>query len=255
MACIRSRLEIVSRSNHAYTAAYAPNGQDATVYWGSVDYKFANNRDYPIKIKAWQADDYVTVEIYGTDVDGYTVTIETIELSRTPYTTVEKKNPNMDYGTSKQVTEGHPQLSVETYAVVKDANGNRVDRYKIASSNYKRLDRVVEVGTRGAPSSGSAPAPSTEPTPAPSTEPTPAPSTEPTPAPSTEPTPAPSTEPTPAPGTEPTPAPSTEPVPSTEPTPAPTPEPTPAPTPEPTPEPAPTPDDGGSGGGLIDPAG
>lgn len=257
MAAIRARMNITNRKPHAYTVAYTPLGEDATVYWGSLDFTFKNDRDYPVKIVAWQEDDYVTVQIWGTDVDGYKVDISVEIHSYTPYATKEVEAPDLEYGKTRQKVEGHSAYSVTTYATVTDADGNQVDYYKVADSRYVRLDRVLEVGTLGAPSAE----PSVEPSTVPSVEPTPSvapstqPSVEPTPAPSTEPAPAPSVEPTPS--TEPVIAPSAEPTPSVDPEPftpatssepAPTAAPTVAPTAQPTPdvtlpvEPTPTPE-------------
>lgn len=181
MACLRARMEIVERYNHKYTTAYTPDGEDATVYWGSLDYKFANNTDYPVKIRAWQKDDYVTVELIGTDVDGYTVTISAERLSYTPYETFEEENPEMEYGTTKQKVEGHPQLTCDTYATVRDAKGNVVERYKIARSKYHKLDRVMEIGTKNKPEPTPTPAPTPAPTPVPTPAPAPDPSVSPDP--------------------------------------------------------------------------
>ena len=46
-------LEIVERYNHMYAISYLPLGTDATVNWGTVDFRFKNNRDYPIKLVAY----------------------------------------------------------------------------------------------------------------------------------------------------------------------------------------------------------
>ena len=47
---VQSNLDIVSRRNHMFTTSYVKPGMDATVAWGSTDFKFKNLRDYPIKI-------------------------------------------------------------------------------------------------------------------------------------------------------------------------------------------------------------
>ncbi|MCQ2447239.1 MAG: VanW family protein, partial [Clostridia bacterium] len=49
MATLRSNLKQVSRSAHRFAVTYTPLGQDATVYWGSLDYQIKNDTDYPIK--------------------------------------------------------------------------------------------------------------------------------------------------------------------------------------------------------------
>ncbi len=47
-----SNLEVVYRTNHRFAVTYVPHGLDATVAWGSIDYKFKNSTDYPIRISA-----------------------------------------------------------------------------------------------------------------------------------------------------------------------------------------------------------
>lgn len=49
-AVVYANLEITDRSNHQFVPSYIGAGLDATVYYGSVDFKFKNNRNYPIKI-------------------------------------------------------------------------------------------------------------------------------------------------------------------------------------------------------------
>jgi len=188
MNVIRVGLEIVERYNHAYTVVYAPLGEDATVYWGSLDFKFSNNRRFPIKIEAYQEKDYVVVRIIGTKVDNNKVEIETKVLSHTPYETKTVNNPDLNYGVKKQKVEGHSAYSVETYRVVYDENGKEISREKLPSSRYKRLDRVLEVGTKGAPPETVSPVETTDPSESPSAPPTGAPSD--SPAPSTSPSPS-----------------------------------------------------------------
>ena len=52
MSVLRADLEVTERTNHSLTVAYTPLGQDATVSYGSLDFKFKNDTDYPIKIVA-----------------------------------------------------------------------------------------------------------------------------------------------------------------------------------------------------------
>lgn len=74
-----ANLEITNRLCHYFGVSYLPAGLDATVSWPSPDFKFKNNRDYPIKIVAYTNLDNrtLTVEIYGTDTDGSYVVMET----------------------------------------------------------------------------------------------------------------------------------------------------------------------------------
>ncbi len=65
-AVLYAGLDIVSRTNHMFAVSYAPLGQDATVAYGSVDFKFKNNSEYPIKISTGLKGGTITVNIIGT---------------------------------------------------------------------------------------------------------------------------------------------------------------------------------------------
>ncbi len=71
-AALYANLEINERTCHTMTVGYLPLGLDATVDWPDTNFVFTNSRDYPIRIKAWvdDAGRTLTVEIWGTDVDG-----------------------------------------------------------------------------------------------------------------------------------------------------------------------------------------
>ncbi|MCR4436216.1 MAG: VanW family protein [Clostridiales bacterium] len=59
----RSGLEITERHIHSKDVGYVPKGKDATVSYGSVDFKFRNNRSYPIVINAYVGKGAITVKI------------------------------------------------------------------------------------------------------------------------------------------------------------------------------------------------
>ena len=66
-------LYIIEREEHMFTADYLPLGMDATVNWGTLDFRFRNNTDHPILIQANADNDYVTVTLRGTDDKDYYV--------------------------------------------------------------------------------------------------------------------------------------------------------------------------------------
>lgn len=47
-----ANLDITERYNHGLIVAYAPAGRDATVYWGSLDFRFQNSGDAAVLIRA-----------------------------------------------------------------------------------------------------------------------------------------------------------------------------------------------------------
>ena len=189
---MHANLDITVRYCHYFVVSYLPWGMDATVSWGGPDFRFVNSRDYPIKIKAWVSNGQLTVQIWGTDVDGTYVRI------------------------TNETWEDSEYYYAQTYRTVYAADGTQLSRNKEAYSSYAKYEAGEETPAPVDPST---------PTPAPTAAPTntPEPTTEPTAPPS-------STTPTPAPTAAPTPEPTAAPTP--EPTAAPTPEPTPPPPPD-----------------------
>lgn len=64
-AVLYANLEIVERSNHQFVPSYVTASRDATVVYGSIDFKFKNNRDYPIKIVCSVSGGIAKFDIYG----------------------------------------------------------------------------------------------------------------------------------------------------------------------------------------------
>ena len=201
-------LEIVERDCHSYPSSYVPYGMDATVNWGTLNFKFRNNTQYPLRIDA-SADNRgnVSISLVGTDTKDYYVKMEYEIVGGT-----EPKDKIIEMtqaeATSKGYRDGQTITSplwgyrVQTYKLkFSKADDSLLERTKEAYSVYTQRDKEIVKITDIKEEPTEPPAtepPATEP---PATEP---PATEP---PATEP---PATEP---PATEP---PATEP-PATEP--------------------------------------
>lgn len=55
--------EIVERHPHSSKVYYVPDGKDATVAYGSLDFKFKNNNNFDVKIYASSTDEEVNVRL------------------------------------------------------------------------------------------------------------------------------------------------------------------------------------------------
>ena len=58
---ISASLELLERHRHSLRVNYVPNQQDATVSWGSLDFRFANNTDKTIVLFSQVYEKYVAV--------------------------------------------------------------------------------------------------------------------------------------------------------------------------------------------------
>ena len=166
LACLRSNLEITERYAHRYVPAYITAGMDATVSWGGPDYKFTNNSLYPIKIVTIYENNYLTVRILGTNVDGTSVKMTNEWLSTTPYETVYEDDPTLAPGTEKVKTTPYTGYKYRTYRNVYDANGKLISSTYEATSDYKSRNKVILRGPAVEPADGGAqiPTDTTEPT-------------------------------------------------------------------------------------------
>ncbi len=79
-AALFANLEIVERWNHDYVEKYIPAGMDAAVAWGALDFRMANNTDYPVRIDVSTSGGYVTVALWGTKTDDASVEVVTEDL-------------------------------------------------------------------------------------------------------------------------------------------------------------------------------
>lgn len=69
-AAMYAQMTTVSRTNHYFAVGYLSMGYDATVSWKQPDYRFRNDREYPVKIVCFYDDTSITIEFWGTDTDG-----------------------------------------------------------------------------------------------------------------------------------------------------------------------------------------
>ena len=189
-AVLMANLGIEERHNHSYTTSYSDPGRDATVAYGSLDFKFKNTRKYPVKIEAYIKSGVATIRIYGIKENpDYKVQVVAKVTSTIPCDVQRIEDPTLPAGTEKVVTKGTNGCRSVTYKNVYDQSGNLVSSTQISSDYYKTITRVVKVGTKQ--TATPTPTPSVEPTPTPSPEPEPSetptePVESPDPSPSTE---------------------------------------------------------------------
>ncbi len=146
-AALLANLQIDTRTCHYFPVGYLPAGLDATVSWGGPEFKFTNNRDWPIRIEASvdTSNNTVSVHIVGTDEDGSYVQMT--------YATWLVYN-NSEY---PETATGY---KAATYRCIYDKDGNLLSKEIEAYSEYHYHEEDIVYPT---------------PTPTPTPEPTPTP--------------------------------------------------------------------------------
>lgn len=142
VATLKADMEIVERRNHSLHVTYVPLGQDATVAYGAVDFRFRNNTEYPIKVVAGTSGSSLTVSLVGTQTQNKKVEIVTQTLSSDPFQTIYEDDPSLEPGKTKTKTGGYPGYKTVSYRVVY-VDGKEVSRTLENNSTYKRVDKVI----------------------------------------------------------------------------------------------------------------
>ncbi len=141
-AVLHTTLEVVERHNHEYDTGYVDPGMDATVYFGTLDFRFKNNTEDPIKIvtdySTRNGADYISVKIYGTNPSG--------RYAEPESTTYDKVSPTTVYVARDSVTRGqlvldreqnaYTGISATTYRNIYEKDGTLVEKQEMGTSKY-----------------------------------------------------------------------------------------------------------------------
>ncbi len=144
-AVLLANLEIVERRNHNFTSTYVPEGRDATVVYGAIDFKFKNTREYPIKINSSVSGGVATFTIKGIKQETeYDVKIFTNVAQVIPFSEELEEDSSIAPGTKTVVQAGHNGSKVNSYRALY-LNGKEISRELLATDTYKVMNRIVKV--------------------------------------------------------------------------------------------------------------
>lgn len=147
-AVLRANLTITDRTAHGMYVQYVPQSTDATVVDGSIDFKFRNDRKYPVKLVTTCENGVVTAAVYGfQDADEATIDIETKIIETIAYKTVKQNDSSMKKGTTKVVQEPVDGYVSEAYKVYYK-NGKEISRELISKDTYSATNEIIKVGTK-----------------------------------------------------------------------------------------------------------
>ena len=146
-AALMSDMEIVERRNHQFVTSYVKAGRDATVVYGSTDFRFKNTRTYPVKIIASAKSGIATVSIFGikeADRD-YTYTFKTETVSTIPFITKYVEDSSLASGKEVVKQKGANGLVTKTY-MTKLLNGKVVSTELLSKDTYSAMQKIVHRG-------------------------------------------------------------------------------------------------------------
>ncbi len=143
---VLSNLQVITRHNHSLTVPYVPPGQDATVYYGSRDFKFRNNSAGPVMLWAKTYGHTLRMALYGQQlppkVQWHHQTLKNLKTW-----TIYHFNPNLPPGVEKVAAPGQEGIVVKSWLTIKHFNG-KAETKALGRDYYSPSPRIVERGPR-----------------------------------------------------------------------------------------------------------
>ncbi len=145
-AILYANLNVIERYNHMFQATYVEPGKDATVVWGSLDFKFENTRKNPVMIKAYAQSGHLQVDIYGIKEEvEYDIEILSVVHSWTPWKTITETDNSLAPGQTKVTQNGIQGCKSTTYRI-RRKDGVEVNREVLSTDVYDAQPKVVKQG-------------------------------------------------------------------------------------------------------------
>jgi vancomycin resistance protein VanW len=141
---VLSDLEVIERHAHGMPVPYVPYGQDATVSYGSKDFKFKNNTANPILIWAKGIDNTLYIAFYSKQ------SVPRVEwhhkiLKSQKANLIYRNNNDLPAGTERVAVKGMDGALVNSWVTIYEQNGKSRNK-ALGQSSYSPLPEVVERG-------------------------------------------------------------------------------------------------------------
>lgn len=134
-AAMLGGLQIVERNRHRFAPSYVPPGRDAAVAFNSIDLKFENNYDFPVRLVARVVSDRLEVAIVGAEAPEVRAQIYTVVRNVHEPSTVQAGSKGR-YGRLRN--SGKSGFNVAVFR----KTGDR--RELISQDVYPSMNRVID---------------------------------------------------------------------------------------------------------------
>ena len=145
-AVIRADLDIYERNPFAKPSEIVEIGQEAAVNWPGLDFRFKNDKDWPIFIVASYTDGKLNIELYGERLeDGKRIDTESklVKTMPQPEGTNYVINTNLTPGESKTTIAGREGYVVETSKIWYQGD-KEIRRELVFTTTYRAYQEIVE---------------------------------------------------------------------------------------------------------------
>ena len=140
-------LDTTERRPHSRPSSYVPLGQDSTIDWGTIDFKFENTLEYPLYISSFTKDGTLNVSLYSNKAlleTTYELSSEIIKVL--PSTKQYVKDTSLSPGASRLASSGSSGYQVQvTRSTYK--NNELVGTEVISQDTYNPTATIYNIGS------------------------------------------------------------------------------------------------------------
>lgn len=140
-------LEIVERVPHSRPSSYIKLGLDAAVAWPNVNFRFRNDRDFPILVRLTVHGGWVRAELRGAERRELVSFVRRVD-EVLPYDEREVSDPSLPRGVRVLSQRGAPGFIVSTWRVLRDVERNHA-RSQRTEDRYPPTRQIWRVGSGG----------------------------------------------------------------------------------------------------------
>lgn len=145
-AVLLAGLELIERHNHSLPVTYVPVGQDATVVYGALDFRFYNSTSHCVYLKTEVKTNQLTIKIFGNTTNNPTITVKSWVAQVLEPKTILQEDENIKKG-QQVVKQGGSIGYVAKAERVFTNNGQEGKREALPVSRYKAVNKIIAVGT------------------------------------------------------------------------------------------------------------
>lgn len=138
-------LELTERKPHSRPSSYIRMGLDAMVSYPNLNFRFKNDREFPIAIRMNVKDGFVTATILGPSTDRRTTFVRRV-ADITPYPEVEREDPSLPEGVRVLRQRGVPGFKVDLARILRDEKGEELVTER-TQDIYPPTTQIWRVGT------------------------------------------------------------------------------------------------------------
>jgi len=147
VAVLKSQLKVVERKPHSMPLSYVQPGQDATISEGYIDFKFKNNKEYPVLISAQVSSGNIIIRIVGIEEEiTQTVRLRSVivkELLPAKETVIFDET--LPEGAREVVKNAVVGRRVAVYREIYDENNKLIEKEKISEDTYQPIRGIIKV--------------------------------------------------------------------------------------------------------------